>query len=74
LSLLPPLSFILLLTAGYEIWERFGESGIGVHHGVAIFGLIQVVKSIPEIMHGLKECQEGEDGFHKNMGISEQVD
>lgn len=56
---------ILIWTAGYEILERLGEPGIRTHHGVAIFGLVQIVKSLPEIMHGLKECREGEEGFHK---------
>jgi len=49
---------VLLLTAGYEIWNTFGESIIGAQHGVAVFSLVQIAKSIPEIMHGLKEFED----------------
>ena len=52
---------ILLITAGYEVWESFGEISLGAHHGVAFFGIIQILKSIPEINHGLKELEEVED-------------
>lgn len=49
---------ILLVTAGYETWESFDDFSVGVHHGILVFSLIQIVKSIPEIMHGLKEIEE----------------
>lgn len=52
---------ILLITAGNEIWTSIDEFSLGAHHGVAVFGLFQIVKSIPEILHGLNELQEGED-------------
>lgn len=51
---------ILLITAGHEVWETFGEAGMGAHHGVAFFGLIQVLKSFPDIMEGFKEVIEVE--------------
>lgn len=63
----PHLNFlsglILLGTSGVEIWDSFHEFSLGAHHGVAIFGLIQVIRFIPEIFHGLKECAEGEEGL-----------
>ena len=54
---------ILLITAGYEMWEGFGEAGLGAHHGVAFFGLIQMLKSIPEIMVGLKELEQAQNNL-----------
>ena len=57
--------FILMITAGYETWERLGEYSIGVHHGVLIFSIIQIAKSIPEIRDGLKDIDEAEESLHK---------
>ncbi len=52
---------ILLITSGYEIWEGFGEASLGTQHGVAFFGLIQIFKSIPEIMLGLNELEKAQN-------------
>ncbi|WP_135606973.1 hypothetical protein [Solemya velesiana gill symbiont] len=52
---------ILLATAGNEIIETLGEPSIGAHHGIAIFGIIQILKAIPELMHGLKEAEEAKE-------------
>ncbi|MCP4076209.1 MAG: hypothetical protein GY744_08490 [Gammaproteobacteria bacterium] len=56
---------ILVVTAGYEVVDLFGEAGIGVHHGVTIFGVVQIIKSIPEFTHGMKELNEGEEYLQK---------
>lgn len=48
---------ILLMTAGYETWDSFEQATIGAHHGILVFGLIQIVKAIPEITVGLKELE-----------------
>ena len=42
---------VLLITASHEILLSLDE-GIGTHHGVAIFGAVQLIKSLPELMHG----------------------
>ena len=52
---------ILLTTSGYEVFLTIDETALGVRHGILIFSIIQVVKAIPEIMHGLSEVQEAED-------------
>ncbi len=57
---------VLLFTAGYETWETIGESTIGAHHGIVVFGIIQITKAIPEILHGLKEIEEGDQLLAKN--------
>lgn len=51
---------ILLMTAGYETVETFDHFHLGSHHGVLVFSLIQILKTIPEFMHGLKEVEESE--------------
>jgi len=51
---------ILLATAAIETFESFHELSIGAHHGILVFSIIQIAKSLPEIMHGLKEIEESE--------------
>lgn len=54
---------ILLITSGAEIWESIGVSpfSIGAHHGIAFFGIVQIVKTIPELMHGCQEIEEAQE-------------
>ncbi|OQY00365.1 MAG: hypothetical protein B6I26_08350 [Desulfobacteraceae bacterium 4572_130] len=49
---------ILLITSGYE---SFAEPSIGAHHGILIFGIIQILRAIPEIVHGLKELEDAKE-------------
>jgi len=42
---------VLFFTASHEILLSIDE-GIGTHHGIAVFGAVQLIKSLPEIMHG----------------------
>ncbi|NQY64785.1 MAG: hypothetical protein HRT38_13830 [Alteromonadaceae bacterium] len=49
---------VLLITSGSETWNLFDELVIGAHHGILIFSIIQIVKTIPEILQGLKEVDE----------------
>ena len=48
---------ILLISGGYEVVLDFMTAEhslrLGVHHGVAVFGLIQVLGSLPELVEGL---------------------
>lgn len=48
---------ILLITSGYETWHTLDHFSLGVHHGVLIFSIIQIMKTLPEIMDGTKELQ-----------------
>ena len=42
---------VLLITASHEILLSIDE-GIGTHHGIAVLGVVQIIKSLPELMHG----------------------
>lgn len=48
---------ILLATSGYEIWSTIEEFTVGAHHGVFIFSIIQLLKTLPEIFHGSRELE-----------------
>jgi hypothetical protein len=49
---------ILILAAGVEIYETVEESQVGAHHGLFVFAIIHILKSIPEILHGLDDIEK----------------
>ena len=54
---------VLLLTSGWEIVQSLGTLEVGAHHGVAFYGLLQMLRSIPEIAEGSKDIVEAK-GAH----------
>jgi hypothetical protein len=50
---------ILLISGGTEVVLDFVSAEhsfrLGVHHGVAVFGLIQILGSLPDIVGGLEQ-------------------
>jgi len=46
---------ILLLTSGHEVWNTIEEFTIGAHHGVLFFSIVQILKTLPEILQATKE-------------------
>jgi len=55
------IGVILLLTAGYEIYETFEESYFGTHHGIFAFSILQIMRAVTEIFHGLDEIEKSEE-------------
>lgn len=53
--------FILLITSGIEVFESIESTKVGTHHGVFIYAIIHIVKSIPEILHGLDDIEKAEE-------------
>jgi hypothetical protein len=51
---------ILLTTSIYEIVMTVDKASFGVRHGILIFSIIQIIKVIPEIMHGMTQIQEAD--------------
>jgi hypothetical protein len=53
---------VLLVSGGWEVVQDFLDAErrfqFGVHHGVALFGLIQMVGSLPELIEGLNSSFE----------------
>jgi hypothetical protein len=54
--------FILLVSGGTEVVFDFVDAEhkfrLGAHHGVALFGLIQMLGSLPDIVEGLDRSFE----------------
>lgn len=46
---------ILLVTAGIEIVQNLEQDVIGVHHGVAVFAGLQILRVLPELVHGAEK-------------------
>ena len=51
---------VLIFTSGVEVFESLDEEfKLGVHHGVFVFGILQVLRSLPEFIEGSKSLKEG---------------
>ncbi|OQY58419.1 MAG: hypothetical protein B6245_11895 [Desulfobacteraceae bacterium 4572_88] len=46
---------VLLITSGNDIVKTFDTGNIGVHHGVAFFGLVQIIQCLLHILEGTKQ-------------------
>jgi hypothetical protein len=60
---------ILMITGILEMLDTmalawFGVS-IGMEHGLAIVGGVQMLKALPDALKGLKFVEEGEDARHE---------
>jgi hypothetical protein len=49
---------VLLFTAGYEVYEAFEAGGVGMRHGVFVFALVNILQSLPEVLHGLDDLDK----------------
>lgn len=69
------LAGIVLLSAGIlECFEGLSEDLLGVrfgvHHGLVVFGLLHVLKTLPDVMKGLKFVEDGEKVFRPDAKTS----
>lgn len=46
---------ILVVTAGWEVITSFHAGRIGAHHGILVFGIIQIIQCLPHILHGSEQ-------------------
>jgi hypothetical protein len=46
---------VLLVTSGYETLNTFSSFSVGAHHGILLFSVLQILKSLPDITDGLSE-------------------
>ena len=49
------VAIILMYTSGKEIYETLDNVIIGSHHGVFLFGIVHLLKSLKEFLEGAKE-------------------
>ncbi len=62
---------ILLLSGLIEclasLVEGWYDFPIGSHHGIAVFGLLQMVKALPDVVESFKLIEEGEATFGSRL-------
>ncbi|MBF0189226.1 MAG: hypothetical protein HQL50_14985 [Magnetococcales bacterium] len=54
------LGLILLVSAGMEIRDDIQNAvqGVKAHHGVFVFGLFHILKTLPDIFEGIEDIQK----------------
>ncbi|MCH9685896.1 MAG: hypothetical protein K0V04_30965 [Deltaproteobacteria bacterium] len=52
------VAVILLVASGWEIFETFDEPSLGSHHGLFVFALMQILKTVPDLIEGAKILHE----------------
>jgi len=68
------VGFILMVTSLLECLEPFlgsmFHSPIGVHHGAFLFGMVQFLKWLPDLVKGMQFIEHGEDKTAEPAGAS----
>ncbi|GAB3094688.1 hypothetical protein G8770_01465 [Aestuariicella hydrocarbonica] len=60
-------ALVLLSTSLYETIAKLDELTLGVHHGVLVFSIIQLVKVVPEMLEGLKQLNEADELMEESV-------
>jgi len=50
------VALILIATSSLELWEDFaheGPDGLGAHHGILVFGVVSLLKALPDALEGV---------------------
>lgn len=58
---------VLLMTSAYQTITTLGHAGLGVHHGILVFSIVQIIKAVPEITRGLSELEKANEIFEKHQ-------
>ena len=68
------VGFILMVTSLLECLEpllgTMFHSPIGAHHGAALFGMVQFMKWLPDLVQGMQYVEHGEDKSAEPAGAS----
>jgi len=46
------VALTLFLTAGAEVWSGIEEIEVGAHHGVLVFSILNIIKTLPDFFEG----------------------
>ncbi|GAB6041907.1 hypothetical protein [Endothiovibrio diazotrophicus] len=64
-SLLVGLAFLYTgVSDAVRELEALGHLRVGVHHGVILFALLHILKTLPDLVDGTKYLRKGECGEH----------
>lgn len=57
---------LLIVTSGMDVIQSFGDGTVGAHHGVFVFGIIELLKAIPHLQEGVVEVEEAKGALSDN--------
>lgn len=52
------IGIVLVVTSSIEIIDTFDSGSVGSHHGIFVFGLWQLLKTLPELFHASELIDE----------------
>ncbi len=55
------VGLILVISSAIEIFENSELAVVGSHHGVFLFGIMQTLKCLPELSHGLDSLEKAKE-------------
>ncbi|MGN7614380.1 hypothetical protein ACQZV8_20110 [Magnetococcales bacterium HHB-1] len=57
------IGLILVISSGMEIKDSMQEAteGLKTHHGVFLFGVLHILKLLPDLFDGAERIQEGSE-------------
>ena len=62
------VALILLTTSLMEAWETLfdyvGEMNFGAHHGIMLFAVFQILKTLPDLMDALHFIHKAHEDEH----------
>ena len=56
---------LLVATSLAEVIRTIDDDVIGSHHGILVFGIVQILSALPEIVYGLKDMSSSGDKIRK---------
>ena len=72
------VGLILVVTSGLEIAEDLLDEipgiSLGGHHGLMLFGIVNAISSIPELVEGLEHAAESTEAEIENAFDTESPD
>lgn len=48
------VALVLILTSVVEVYRDVEEDAVGAHHGLLLFGLLSLLRVIPDLVEGLE--------------------
>lgn len=50
---------ILMVSSGFEVYSEIADAKIGAHHGLLVYGFVMILRTIPDLHHGLENLGRG---------------
>jgi hypothetical protein len=54
---------VLFVTAGYEIITTLDEISVGAHHGIFVYSIFHILKTVPDFLDGTEDFKRAKSGL-----------